>query len=244
MTKDYKESIDSNLVSKGPRGSSMNRLRRDLFGLPLGLQTKLEHLRGQNCWLLGMTMLNCFDHKSLLPIWSYQRVDLKRRTRVRKSEKLRQSLRCIKVREGLTRGHLSTMSFCINDQDARASCNYRNIVAQTERQNNWNCKMWEEDLQKRLLTVKFIAHITTVLVYKDGADKHQHSMFKILFEEHVGQPLRLKCYLIYNSSVYDGDDKSPPYKIISLAEVQKRTQMNFLNSYTIKKLKLNNDRLR
>lgn len=73
--------------------------------------------------------------------------------------------------------------------------------------------MWEEHLQKRMLAENFVAHITTSVVYKDGADQHEHAMFKVLFEEHGGQKLKVKCYLMYD---YDIDNEnSPPYKRIS-----------------------------
>lgn len=214
------------------------RLRRDLYGLPLDSEMKSEDLHDESCWLLGSTMLNCIDYDTKLPIWSYQRVDLGERQRVRKTAELRRNLRNITVPFGLTRGHLSTMKFCVSDLDAKASCNRKNIVVQTDRQNNECCKMWEDDVEKRILKEKFIAHITTVVVYEENAKEQQHSMYKILVEEHAGQSLSMKCFLIYD--VHDDFAAPARYKRISYTEAIKKTGLDFLNSSTSERLRLNN----
>lgn len=180
---------------------SRRHLRPDLFGLPLDFQLRVESLLEFGCYLLGSTMLNCYDLHAKRPIWSYQRVDLSERQRIRKTKKLRRGLKKIKNDEGFTRGHLSTMSFGMNDEDAKASCDYKNITPQTPRQNQI-CEKWENTLWKRMEAQRFIGHITTVVVYEGKA----HSMYKVLFEEHVGQSLQVKCYLMYDANGDHEDD--------------------------------------
>lgn len=237
----YQANIDSTLICKDEvenvNDRNQRRLRRDLYGLP-------DWDLYENCGFLGLTMYYCVDPLTHLPIWSYQRVDLNDRERTRRTAELRRNLRHIYVAAGLTRGHLSTMQFCANDYDAEESCDFRNIVAQTEVQNNWCCKKWEDAVYNRMDVENFIAHITTVVVYEKNAQEHEHSMLKILVEEHAGQSLQMKCYLIYEANVVKYNWKQrklcPPCKRIGYAEVSRITNMNYLNYDTIEKLRQNN----
>lgn len=218
--------------------NNLYRLRPDLCGLPVNIELMLEHLPEVNCCLLGCTMLNCWDPSTYLPVWSYQRVDLRESIITCKSSTLRRPLKKIKFENGLERGHLSTKKFCKNNECAKASCNRRNIIPQTKRQNQVCCKTWEDDVEKRMLNENFIGHITTVVTYQPKAEETYHSLYKVLYEEYSGKWLQLKCYLIYDVDDDDDSEKDPYYQI-SLNEVENRTGLKFVNSYTRDKLARN-----
>lgn len=212
---------------------NQRHLKHDLLGLPLRVGYNLQYLSNQNCCLLGLTMLNCCDPITNKLFWSYHHVDLSKRCkRIQSTKSLRRGLIKIKLEEAVTRGHGSTMKFCRNDADAKASCSQENIVFQSTRQNNVCCKTWEDTIENRMEQEHFIAHITTVVDHKRN---NKHSMYKVLFEEHYDH-IDFSCYLMYDA--HDESEMDIPYKEIKvdLDEIERKTRLDFLNSYTLLQL--------
>lgn len=152
------------------------KLKPDLFGLPLPCELEVKQLSEENCCLLGLSMLNCWDPYINRPLWSYQLVDRRKQILFDKSAKSRRrGLKFVKV-DGSTRGHCSSMRFGRNSWDSRQSCNPENIIGQTLRQNCVCCRTWEDAIEKRMDDEGFIGHITTVIDHRRKSEKNEHSM--------------------------------------------------------------------
>jgi hypothetical protein len=120
-------------------------LRKDLFGLPIlnppdNASFLVNDLEARDCYLVGATMINCWNAYTQLPFWSYQRVDLKTKEHFKPKRRYYASLELSEDHQkapkqfmskyGKQIGHLSTMRGgsinMIQDQAAHNSISVHN----------------------------------------------------------------------------------------------------------------------
>ena len=203
----------------------------------------------KNWFLLGSTMLNCWNSEIKWPHVGFQRVDM--------SEKVYSERQCNYIAESelpmedqqepkqykklfnRERAHLNTFSMRPNEYDAKCSNSQLNIIPLTTKHNKID-GIWERTVIDYMIREKCIGHITTIMVPKgtfhDPLFNYSFTEYKVVFYERGDEPLQLKCYLIYDEENDRNIRSFRDIQEVKLGEVESKTELKFLNANTLERL--------